>query len=162
MQFWDYITILGACFLFWLSAILVHKLYVWISHKQGFLHLLMWPVVVVMLLLFAAGLPVTAVMEFFRYTAFQKNSKIVSRACTIGREYEAYQSSLKEYDDFYHEVQSKYKAFQYHYCLGNDGDGKYLNNFKNYSDYKGRSWIEIDIMRSLNFALEEFEKNKPE
>lgn len=166
MQFWDYLTILGACFLFWLSAILMHKLYVWISHKQGFLHLLMWPVVVVMLLLFAAGLPVTAVMELFRYTAFQKNSKIVARACTIGREYEAYQRFAEandlKYSDFYCEVQSKYDAFRYHYCLGNDGDGKYRNDFKSYSDYRGRSWVEIDIMRSLNFALEEFEKNKPE
>lgn len=162
MRFWDCLAILGACYLFWLFGTFVHKLYVWLSHKQGFLHLLMWPVSLIELLLSVAGLPVSVVMYFFWDVSFRKNSKIVSRACTIGREYEAYQSSLKEYDDFYHEVQSKYKAFQYHYCLGNDGDGKYLNNFKNYSDYKGRSWIEIDIMSSLNNALEDLEKSKPE
>lgn len=166
MQFWDYLAILGACFLFWLSAILMHKLYVWISHKQGFLHLLMWPVIIIMFLLFAAGLPVTMVMEFFRYTAFQKNSKIASIACTIGREYEAYQrfavANGLRYSDFYFEVQSKYEAFKYHYCLGDEGSGKYSNNFKSYSDYKGRSSEEARIMGSLNFALEEYERNKPE
>ena len=161
-----YLAILGACYLFWLFGTFVHKLYVWLSHKQGFLHLLMWPVILIDLLLFAASLPVTAGMFIFWQVSFQKNSKIVERACTIGREYEAYQRFAEANDlkfrDFYCEGQSKYDAFRYHYCLGNDGNGKYLNNFKSYSDYRGRPWVEIAIMNSLNFALEEFEKNKPE
>lgn len=166
MRLLEYFEILGFCFLCWLSATLLHKLYVLLSHKTGLLRIMMWPVVVAMLLLFALGLPVTAVMGIFRQSAFQKNSKIASRACTIGREYEAYQRFAEandlKYSDFYCEVQSKYDAFRYHYCLGNDGDGKYRNDFKSYSDYKGRPWVEIDIMSSLNNALEDFEKSKPE
>lgn len=76
MRLLEYFEILGFCFLCWLSATLLHKLYVLLSHKTGLLRIMMWPVVVAMLLLFALGLPVTAAMGIFRQSAFQKTPRL--------------------------------------------------------------------------------------
>ena len=165
LTFWDFCAMLGLCFLCWLVATLMLKLSVRLSHKTNWVKMLAWATLAISVVLgYLLGLPVTIVMWFFSQHEFMKNSKIASRACTIGREYEAYQRFVESnnlgHDSFYYEVRSKYNAFRYYYCMGNEGDGKYQNNFKSYSDYKGRSFEERDIMDSLNFQLEELENGR--
>lgn len=160
ISFSSFCTILVVCFLCWLAAELLLKVRVWSSDKSALLLILTLPLLLVEWTLYVLGLPFTVAMHFYRDKEFRKNSKIARMACTIGEEYEAYSRFVKAneaYDSFYAEVRSKYNAFRYYYCLGNDGDGTYKNSYKTYDDYRDRSHEEKAIMYSLNSILGDLE-----
>lgn len=160
LTFWDFGEILGLCFLCWLIATLMFKLSVRLSHKTSWVKMLAYATLTVSGLGYLLGLPVTVIMWFFWQHEFMKNSKIAATASHIEKNYLEYLQYTKKYrydSDFDYEVKSKYNAFQYHYCMGSEGNGTYTNKIH---DCRGRASEEWSIMTSLNNALEQFENSR--